>query len=238
MKTSVALTLILTLFVASMLGAQFANVVEADPFFIFNLIDPVPGTIPPTITIFSPQNSTSYSSDNIAVSFEVDRPKLNSCDTAITYVNYTLDSETVQAFTIWRGGSASNAWAVPEYNTTFTLPSLTTGQHSLTVRAEGVVYAGGMDIFFIVGSSRVFFTVDHTPSSPSLSPSPAPITSPSPSPTAPSSPAQTSAPTPTSTPYQEPRQTEQQEIVIGAAITAVVIGAGLGLLIYLMKRKG
>jgi hypothetical protein len=42
--------------------------------------------------------------------------------------------------------------------------------------------------------------------------------------------------TPISTPYQEPQQTEQ-EIIIGAAIAAVVIGAGLGLLIYLIKRK-
>jgi hypothetical protein len=42
--------------------------------------------------------------------------------------------------------------------------------------------------------------------------------------------------TPISTPYQEPQQTEQ-EIIIGAAIAAVAIGAGLGLLIYLIKRK-
>lgn len=41
---------------------------------------------------------------------------------------------------------------------------------------------------------------------------------------------------PTPTPYPEPRQTEQ-EIIVGAAIAAAVIGAGLGLLIYLIKRK-
>jgi hypothetical protein len=37
-------------------------------------------------------------------------------------------------------------------------------------------------------------------------------------------------------PYQEPQQTEQ-DIIIGVAITTIVIGAGLGLLIYLIKRK-
>jgi hypothetical protein len=42
--------------------------------------------------------------------------------------------------------------------------------------------------------------------------------------------------TPTITPYQEPQQTEQ-EIIIGAAIAAAIIGAGIGLLIYLIKRK-
>jgi hypothetical protein len=42
--------------------------------------------------------------------------------------------------------------------------------------------------------------------------------------------------TPTITPYQEPQQTEQ-EIIIGVAIIAAIIGAGLGLIVYLIKRK-
>jgi hypothetical protein len=50
------------------------------------------------------------------------------------------------------------------------------------------------------------------------------------------SPTPTPAATPTPTPNQEPQQTEQ-EIIIGAAITAAVIVAGLGFLIYLIKRK-
>ena len=50
------------------------------------------------------------------------------------------------------------------------------------------------------------------------------------------SPATTPTPPPTSTPYNEPQQIEQT-VVIGAIITAVVFGAGLGLLIYLIKRK-
>ena len=42
--------------------------------------------------------------------------------------------------------------------------------------------------------------------------------------------------TPTPTPSQESQQTEQ-EIIIGAAIAAAVIVVGVGLLIYLIKRK-
>jgi hypothetical protein len=42
---------------------------------------------------------------------------------------------------------------------------------------------------------------------------------------------QTPAPTPQETPQTE------QELIIGVAITVAVIGAGLGLLIYLIKRK-
>jgi hypothetical protein len=59
---------------------------------------------------------------------------------------------------------------------------------------------------------------------------------PTPSPT--TTPTQTPSPVimPTPTPYQESQQIEQ-EILIGAAIAAAVIGAGLGLLIYLIKRK-
>jgi hypothetical protein len=64
---------------------------------------------------------------------------------------------------------------------------------------------------------------------------PSPSPSPSPSPTATSSPAPTSTPTPT--PSQEPQQALQFEAIVGVAIVVAVIGAGLGLLIYLIKRK-
>jgi hypothetical protein len=48
----------------------------------------------------------------------------------------------------------------------------------------------------------------------------------------------TSSPTPTpSTSPSQPQQTEPLEVIMGIAIVAVVIGAGLGLLIYLIKRK-
>jgi hypothetical protein len=57
------------------------------------------------------------------------------------------------------------------------------------------------------------------------------------------SPATTPTPTapnmgPTSPPRQEPALTQEQlEIIVGAAIAAAIIGAGLVLLIYLIKRK-
>jgi hypothetical protein len=60
-----------------------------------------------------------------------------------------------------------------------------------------------------------------------------PTLSPSPSPTATSSPATT----PTPTPSQEPQQTEQIEPIVGAAIVVAVTVVGVGLLIYLIKRK-
>ena len=58
---------------------------------------------------------------------------------------------------------------------------------------------------------------------PTLTPTPPPTTSPS--------------ITPTPSPTQENQQTQQLETIIIAAITAAVLGAGLGLLAYLIKRK-
>jgi hypothetical protein len=49
-------------------------------------------------------------------------------------------------------------------------------------------------------------------------------------------PSPATTPTPPPTPYSEVQLTEQ-EIIIGVAAVAVVIGAGLGFLIYLIKRK-
>jgi hypothetical protein len=54
-----------------------------------------------------------------------------------------------------------------------------------------------------------------------------------------SPPATTPTPdqTPTPTPSQEPQQTLQLEAIVGVTIVAIVLGAGLGLLLYLTKRK-
>ena len=61
---------------------------------------------------------------------------------------------------------------------------------------------------------------------------PSPTSTPSVSPSPITSPEQEPSPTPS----QEPQQLEQ-EILVGVAITVAVIGAGLALLVYLIKRK-
>ena len=50
-------------------------------------------------------------------------------------------------------------------------------------------------------------------------------------------PEQTPTPELTPTPSQEPSQERQVETILGVAIVVAVIGVGLGLLIYLIKRK-
>ena len=65
------------------------------------------------------------------------------------------------------------------------------------------------------------------------------VPTPTPSPTASPTPTQTPTSTPeqTPTPSPEPQQPIQLETIVGVAITVAVIGAGIGFLIYLIKRK-
>jgi hypothetical protein len=171
-KTFMA-TIVITAFLISLVaGMQDVEVTNANPFWIYNFIQPVPGTIPCNITILNPQNDTAYYSDTASVSFYVSKPHLSTAsETSITYVNYTIDEKTVQAFAIhpYEDGFGT-ASGIPEFNTSFGL-SLPLGNHTLTVTAEGVVWAGGNNIFFIDSSSTVFFMIDASAPSPSPSPS-------------------------------------------------------------------
>jgi len=55
--------------------------------------------------------------------------------------------------------------------------------------------------------------------------------------TTPESQTPTSSPAITPTPYQEPQQTDQLGPILGIAIIVAVFAVGLGLLVYLVKRK-
>lgn len=77
--------------------------------------------------------------------------------------------------------------------------------------------------------------VDFNPilTSPVTQTTPIPEATPTPTPTT----TPTGTPTPTFTPYHEPQQTEQLETIAGAIIIVTVLSAGIGLLIYLIRRK-
>jgi hypothetical protein len=170
---SIARITVVLILIFLLTGLQFSKPAEANPFWIYHLIEPIPGTIPPKIIMFSPQNSTVYSSDNITISFYVDKPKLELHDSSIINITYTLDGKTVQAFTIWKDGGVGSDSGNPNFNTSFTSAPLSTGNHNLTVYAEGVLFAGGLAIFFMNSSTTIFFTIN----TPSLEASPAPTTS-------------------------------------------------------------
>jgi hypothetical protein len=81
--------------------------------------------------------------------------------------------------------------------------------------------------------------VPTTPPLPAASPTPtiepSPTIEPTPETTPTPSPEQTTPPT-SPTPYEEPQQSDQQ-VILGVAVTVVVVCVGLGLMVYLIKRK-
>jgi hypothetical protein len=97
---------------------------------------------------------------------------------------------------------------------------------------------------FNLGTVNYFpFLTEQNPEAPETSYVPSPTPSPTPTPSLSPSPLQSPTPTPspvatpTPTPTEEPQQTIPFGIIVGVTIIAAVFGAGLGLLIYLMKRK-
>jgi parallel beta-helix repeat protein len=79
--------------------------------------------------------------------------------------------------------------------------------------------------------SKVNYTPFLTEPNPQAMPDPN-----APTPTLTPTPPPTDSPSTSPTPSQEPQQT-QIEVIVGVAIVAIVLGAGLGFLIYLVKRK-
>ena len=150
-------------------------IVEANPYWIFKRVDPVPGATIPGITVLSPKNSTAYLPNGVTISFRVSKPYLAGWETALTEINCTIDSNKTQLFSIWH----QSVSAIPDFGYNLTLSSLPLGNHSITVEAEGNVYRSGpLEIFFLNSSSTTFFTVDTHPSQPIPSPSIVPSTSP------------------------------------------------------------
>lgn len=150
-------------------------IVEANPYWIFKRVDPVLGATTPGITMLSPKNSTAYLPNGVAISFRVSKPYLAGWETALTEINYTLDSHKTQLFSIWH----QSVSAIPDFNYNLTLSSLPVGHHSITVETEGNVYRSGpLEIFFMNSFSTTFFAGDTHPSQPIPIPSIVPSTSP------------------------------------------------------------
>ena len=161
---AIAISLILILFSAGLLVVEVA---KANPFsFFWTHIDPIPGTIPPTITVFSPQNNTQYTSKNIIFSFNISKPQAPiPVDDGISRVRYSLDdinysnSKSLYECTIFTQGHIG----IPEfsYSNNLTLPD---GNHSITVYSEGTVtQPDNMTVFWVRSNSTVYFTIDTTP---------------------------------------------------------------------------
>ena len=165
-----------------------------------------------TVAMNSPQNKT-YTTSSIFVFISAADPEMQIGPESIAY---SLDGAPPLIIREQNVGLHSL-----DANTTLSLPD---GSHNIV--GVAITWFGGT-VHGNFSSPTVYFTVDTSSASPKPSPSPStsPATSPSPS------------PSPTLKPDEELEQTEQWTAMLGAVITAVVVGAGLGLLIYLLKRK-
>ena len=210
-KAAMELAIISGLLVSLLVGVEFVSLAVANPYsFFWTWVDPIPGTIPPKITITSPKNYTTYSSGDLNFTVHVAKPETPTpMESYILHVHYYLDGIYHRVF--------NNYFEpVPEVDNATVLHDLSDGNHTLFVTAEGGVEPGPYEVFFIDSNSTVFFTINSTAFSP------IPLT-------------QASSPTPSPTQnYGLKSSHPQQTAVLSGAIAVACIGLPA---IYFKKRS-
>ncbi len=157
-RTAFAVTFGLSLLFSLIAGVLFVKEAKANPWIIFKAADPIPGTVPPIITVSCPQNDTVYQSNVVCLSFNVSKPQPpTSLEAGISSVRYTLDGELTGLFycTHYSFGSLPG---LPRFSYSENL-TLANGKHTLVVNASGVVLPGNMTMFGMSSSETIDFSV-------------------------------------------------------------------------------
>jgi hypothetical protein len=137
--------------------SQAISIVSANPWSFSTQIDPPSGAVPPIISIHSPQNNAIYSG-KFNISLSVKGAQYDGYFSDIFDVTYLIDNESV---TIPHG---ADVLGLRQYDTSFIGPNLTAGNHSLIVKATGIVYKPMSVFFFMDSSSQVYFVMRAAPS--------------------------------------------------------------------------
>ena len=173
-------------------------------------------TIPPKISILNPQNHSTYSSGDLIIKARITKA-VTSSPTTFHGLGVSLFLDGIRIDSISEYIPRSKV----DIDTVLHDPLI--GNHKLEVKASYALgYSPGLPGFFSVEStSTVYFTIENTPSS-----------SPSPSP----------EPTPTLEPTATPGtilniESSPTSLVIASSVIVAVLCAGLGLLVYFIKRK-
>jgi hypothetical protein len=146
---------------------------DANPFWEFHTIKPIAGTIPAEVVITNPINNTEYFTnhapfaDNMTITLFVTKPYLALWDSSIASITCKIDgSKTAYALDDFVGNkTTAGVPGISEYNktfslTTYSLSSLSPGNHSLTITAYGnVKNPDNKDIFTTNSSSTLYFTI-------------------------------------------------------------------------------
>lgn len=173
------------------------------------------------LVLFSPDDQTIYN-DTLPLAFILRWTfvPLPGMEPKADYA-YRIDDNSFVS--IVPNETSKNPWS---FSYMLDISNLQEGYHNIVIKAT--FYQG---TFILDAPSNPFqFTVRTPIPTPTPSATPTPTLTPTPSPTP------TFAPEPTSTPSNE-RQLTEPEVILGLAGTIAVIVAGLGLLIYLIKRK-
>jgi hypothetical protein len=92
MKSLPTSAFIFALLFATATCTQLFGLAAANPFYLAGTVSPKPGTIPPSITVGTPENNSFYTTNQISLTFNVTLPQSNiTSATGISYVSYNAD---------------------------------------------------------------------------------------------------------------------------------------------------
>lgn len=165
--TATSITVLLLLFAAA---TQFFNLAQANPYIRdwkkAGEIPPPDGTLPPIISIISPQNNTAYASNNVSLTLNVSMPESNSVSLHVSELYYVPS---------WKQGVNNQLVKIDVPQGSISLKDVPEGPRWLEVYAvasaiayeshhklEGVYYTTYYVIYKITSSSIVKFTIDDT----------------------------------------------------------------------------
>jgi hypothetical protein len=176
----------------------------------------------PTINADSPKNGEILEVTSLWFNFTVTKPDswdlywLTAIPVIGTYSAYIyLDQKLLTNSKYPLSDPGSSGFPVADYSVV--LSKLSRGDHSVEILVEAATFYNDPSPEpgdYLQYSKNITKTIDFTVNAD----------------------LPTSSPEITSTPSNEPQSTEI-EVILGVAVTVAVLGAGLGLLVYLIKRK-
>jgi hypothetical protein len=132
--------------------------VSANPSPLGKMIDPPSNAIPPIISIYSPQNNTNHSG-TFNASIGINESQYNNFVPDVVNVRYIIDNESLNVPFDGKSVHLDLKNKHCQYNASFALPNLLSGNHTLTVEVEGIEYRMYLDYFLINSTSKVYFAV-------------------------------------------------------------------------------
>ena len=169
-KIRLTATFFSILLLSSLATMQLVNLGQANPYIRdwkkAGEIPPPEGTLPPIISIISPQNDTAIASNNVSLTLNVSMPKSNSVSLYVSELYYVPS---------WKQGVNNQLVKIDAPQGSIILKDVPEGPRWIEVYAvasaiayesdhklEGIHYTTYYVIYKITSSSIVKFTIDNT----------------------------------------------------------------------------